>query len=299
MAGLAFLRSKALLSLSIEGASLRLLACRGHKVVAWSITPVNPRFLRGGFISNPEGLATVITNALKKARLGGKRRVIASLPGFHTMCRILSLPPSREIRPQNALPQLARREMAFSPERSSLFWQRLPNGGARRRFLALSVPTESITVLVNTLKLARLRPWRIETKPFALARVVNQPDAIIAALESNSLDIVITRGAIPIVTQSTLLGEEARDTEALPPLLSSALMRITTSYNDSNPDEPLPTDMPLYLFGSSLSLNPDIASAAESALGYSVSEFNPPLLYPPDFPKGELATNMGLVLREL
>ena len=105
------------------------------------------------------------------------------------------------------------------------------------------------------------------------------------------------RDTIPLTSQSTFWGEAPRDMESLPSLVTDALERITSFHNESNPDNPLPPDIPVYLLGSALPLNPDIVSAVESALGRSVSEFEPPILYPPDFPKAELAANIGLVLK--
>ena len=291
--------TKKLLSLSMDGANLKLLACRGGKVSAWSITPFNPRFLKGGFIANPQGLAEVIKAALSKEGLGGQRRVIASLPAFHSVSRLLEIPGSPELRPEVAIPQQARREMGYSPESSLLFWQPLGISTGKRRYLALSVPREPVITMINTLKLAGLKPERIETSSFALARAVNQTQSIIAAVEPNSLDVVITDDAIPVAIHSTFLGEEPMGTDMLPSLLTDALERIITFYNDTRPVNPLSGDTPLYLFGSPLSLSPEIASAVETSIGHPISDFKPPLLYPPDFPRAEMAINIGLVLKEL
>ncbi|MFC1957541.1 hypothetical protein ACFLX0_01830, partial [Chloroflexota bacterium] len=71
--------------------------------------------------------------------------------------------------------------------------------------------------------------------------------------------------------------------------LTDALESGINFYNDSNPDNPLPPDTPIYPFGS----------AVEAALGRPITEFEPPLRYPPDFPKAELAVNIDLILKEL
>ncbi|MBT9149771.1 MAG: hypothetical protein DDT27_01609 [Dehalococcoidia bacterium] len=265
---------------------------------AWSITPFNPRFLKGGFIANPEGLAQVIKAALSKKELGGQRRVIASLPAFHSVSRPLAIPGSPELRPDVAIPQQARREMGYSPESSLLFWQPLGTMGGKRRYLVLSVPKEPVITLIDTLKLAGLKPDKIETSSFALARAVNQTQSIIAAVEPNSLDVVITDDCLPVAIQSTFFGEEPMGIDALPSLLTDALERIITFYNDTRPVNPLSGDTPLYLFGSLLSAS-EIASAVETSLGHPISDFQPPLLYPPDFPRAEMAINIGLVLKEL
>ncbi|MCL0076422.1 hypothetical protein M1O12_00055 [Dehalococcoidia bacterium] len=296
--GISLFGPRKLLSLSTDGANLKLLACRGGKVSAWSITPFNPGFLSGGFIANPEGLAEVIKTALSKEGLDGRGQVIASIPAFHSVSRFLEIPGTKEIPPEVAIPQQARREMGYSPEGSLLCWHPLGTTAGKRRYLALSAPKEPVITLIDTLKLAGLRPHTIETSSFALVRAVNQTRSIIAAVEPNSLDIVITSESVPVVSQSTFFGEEPMSADALPSLLTDALDRIVTFYNDTRPDKPLSADTPSYLFGSALSLSSEIAAAFETALGHPVSEFQPPLLYPPDFPRAEMAINIGLVLKE-
>lgn len=291
--------TKSLLSLSIEGMSLKLLACRGQRVSAWAIIPLNPRLLRGGFVADRQQVASVIKAAVSKKEFSNQRRVLASLPAFHSVCRPLELRNLRKVRPEVVIPQLARRDMGYSAENNLLFWQPLKNYGVHRRFFVISVPKEPVITLVETLKLAGLRPDKIETTTFALSRAVNQSQAIITAVEANSLHSIIMRDTIPLTSQSTFWGEAPRDIESLPPLVADTLERIITFHNESNPDNPLPPDIPVYLFGSALSLNPDIISAVETILGRPVSEFEPPILYPPHFPKTELAVNIGLVLKEL
>ena len=215
---------------------------------------------------------------------------------INTVRRAANLP---EVRPDVVIPQQAKRDMGYSPENSLLFWQGLASHEGWRRFFVLSVPKEPVLNLIKTLKSAGLRPDNIETATFALCRAINQPQAIIIVVEPNSLSSIIMRDAIPVTTQSTFLGEEPREMESLPGLATDALEGIMAFHNESNPDNPLSPDIPVYLFGSAVPVNPDIVSEIEAALGRPVSEFDPPLVYPPDFPKAELAINIGLVLKKL
>lgn len=279
--------------------SLKLLACQGEKVSGWATIPINPGFLRGGFVVDSKGLAGVIKTALSKKEFRGRYRVFASLPAFHSVCRPVELPRLKEVDPQVAIPQQARRDIGYSAENSLLFWQPLLGGIDRQRFLVISVPKEPVTTLIQTLKLARLRLDKVETTTFALCRAVNQSQAIIAAVEPYSLDIIIMRDSVPLVIRSTFLGETHRGIETLPELVTDALEPVMAFHNESNPDNPLPPDIPVYLLGSGTVLNPDIVPAVQGVLGRPVAVFEPPLIYPQDFPKAELAVNIGLVLKGL
>lgn len=246
-----------------------------------------------------QGLAGVIKTALGKKEFSGRYRVFASLPAFHSVCRPMELPKLKEVDPKVAIPQQARRDIGYSAENSLLFWQPLPGGIDRQRFLVISVPKEPVTAFMETFKLAKLRPDKVETTTFALSRAVNQTQAIIAAVEPYSLGFTIMRDSVPLVIRNTFLGETPRSIETLPELVTDALETVMTFYNESNPDNPLPPDIPVYLLGSAVSLNPNIIPAVERVLGRSVAVFEPPLIYPQDFPKAELAVNIGLVLKGL
>jgi hypothetical protein len=161
------------------------------------------------------------------------------------------------------------------------------------------VPREPVIALIETLRLAGLQPDNIETTTFALSRAVNQSQAIIVAVEPNSLDSIILKDGIPLATRSTFLGERPQDPESLTTQATGALDNIVSFYNESYPDNPLPPDIPVYLFGSAVVADPNIVSAVETALGRPVSEFEPPVLYPQDLPKAEFAVNIGLMLKEL
>ncbi|MBI4180960.1 MAG: hypothetical protein HY528_03430 [Chloroflexi bacterium] len=293
------LMTKNFLSISIEGMSLKLLAGQRAKVSAWVIIPFNPRFLKGGFIANQQGLANVIKTALSKDEFNGRRRVFASLPAFHSTSRILEVPDLRQVRPEVVIPQQAKRDMGYSAENSLLFWEWLNRSGGRQRFFVASVPKEPVITLIETLKLAGLRPDRIDTTVFALSRAVNERQAIIVALEANSIDTIIIIDSIPVSTRSSFLGEGVQNIDSLPTLVTDALENIITFHNESNPANPLPPDIPIYLLGSGVLLNPNIVSAVENTLGRSVAEFKPPILYPEGLPKAELAVSIGLVLKEL
>jgi hypothetical protein len=290
---------KNLFSLSIDGMNLKLLACQDTKVLGWDITPLSPGLLKRGFPADPQRLANVIRTAASKAEFRGRRRVLASLASFYSVCRIMELPSLAGIRPEVTIPQQARRDMGYSAESSLLFWQPLKNGDGQRRFLVVSVPKEPVAILIETLKLAGLRPDKIETSIFALSRAVNRSQAIILAVDPHSLETVIMRDSIPLISRSEFAGETPWNLESLPSVVSDALERIIAFHNESNPDNPLPPDIPVYLLGSAVSLNPDIVSRVGATLGRPLAEFEPPILYPQDFPKAELAVNVGLVLKEL
>ncbi len=226
------------MSLSVEGASLKLMASRGKQVSAWSVTPINPRFLRTGFVADSQGLANVIKAKLDEEGFARRSRVLASIPAFHSISRTLTLPNLKEVRPEVAIPQQARRDYGYSPENNVLQWKPLGNARELRRFFIVSAPREPVISLIETLKLAQLRTHKIETSTFGLSRAVNQPDAVILAVEINSIDSVVLRNGTPLAIRSTFLGERPQEPEKLPGLVTDALDNILSFYHESYPSDP-------------------------------------------------------------
>lgn len=294
---LPFLPKQNRLSLSIEGTTLRILACEGRNISNWANIPFNPALLRNGFIANSKGMAQVIKNALGGKKLRHKK-VIAALPGFQSLSRIITLPGTREVNPKVVLPREAGRLMPVSMENSYLFWQAVEGDESQQSFFVLAVPKRPLLRLVETLRLAGLRPAKIDIASLALARAVNSSDAIIANAENNGIDIVIVRDDIPYVMRSVFSGEEPIPLESLAPRVVEELGRNVGHYNETNRDNPLPPNLPVYLCGA-CAIDPDLPSMVQREIGYPVEEVKSVLKSPRDFPTAQMMVNMGLMLKEL
>ncbi len=282
------------LTLSIEGTTLRVLACEGEKVSAWTSLPFNPALLRNGFVFNSKGMAQVIRNALDAKGLHHKK-VVAALPGFQSLSRIITLPKGKGVRPKVVLPGEAVRLMRISTDNSYLFWQAAGNT-EQQRFFVLAVPKEPLLSFVETLRLAGLRSAKIDLKPLALARAVNDSDAIIVNAENNSIDIVVVVDSIPVVTRSIFLGEESLSLESASSRVVEELGRTIAFYNDTNRDNPLAQQVPIYLCGA-FAADPELPSMVLSEIGHPMGQPKLVLDVPLDFPIGQMMVNLGLVLK--
>lgn len=294
---LPFTSEKKKVSISIEGTTLRIIACEGKRITKWANLPFNPTLLRNGFIANPKDMSQVIKNALNGKDLKQKK-VIVALPGFQSLSRIITLPRARDVNPKVVIPREAIRLMPVSMENSSIFWQALKKEKTQQSFFVLAVPKQPLLRLVETIRLAGLKPSKVDIAPLALARAVNQSDAIIANAENNGIDIVIVRDHIPYVMRSVFSGEETIPLESLAPRVVEELGINIGYYNDNNRDNPLPSNLPVYLCGA-CAIDPDLPSMVQREIGYPVGELKSTLRTPRDFPTAQMMVNIGLILKEL
>ncbi|MBI4310450.1 MAG: hypothetical protein HY681_01605 [Chloroflexi bacterium] len=290
-----------LLTISLEGTSLRVLAFRGGKAVAWIVLPFNPLFIRNGFVANPEALATVVRNALNSKGLLQKGflarlrpwRVAAAFPSFQSASRVIAVPQAKGVNPAGVIDREARRWMNFTPEDHYLFWQEVSRSGAQRQYFALSVPKTPLQTFINTLRLAGLSPSKIVLKPQALASLVTHERAVLANVENNSIDIAIVVNGVPMVMRSVFLGNELLNSETAAPRLTEELNRTITYHNDTNRDAPIPEQAPIYLSGA-LASDRDVMEAVERDAGLKCLTARLPVDLPPDYPVHQLVVNAAL-----
>jgi type IV pilus assembly protein PilM len=284
------------LTLSFDGAVLRMLTHEKTQVEDWISLPFNPNLLKKGFINDEAGMAKIIKNALSSKKILA-REVVASLPGFDSLVRIIPLPKGKGVEPQIVIPREMRRVASVSLENNYLFWQALAPSEKERPFFTLAVPKEPLDALIRTLKLAGLTPSSIDLSPLALARAVNQSEAIIARAENNGFDIIVMANSLPAGVRSFFVEEEFNP-DNISARLTEEIERTITFYSSSRTGAPLSPDTPLYLCGF-LSAYPDLAKELEEATGRPVGQPDMVLQFPRDFPASQMMVNLGLALKTL
>lgn len=289
--------AKRILSLSIEGTTLRLLSSNGDSVEAWDSVPFNPRFIRNGYVADPEGLGQVLKNALEERKLT-KGKVVCALSAVGTTSRILSLPKVDKGQLGSIVQREARRVVGGSLDDSYLHWRALPIKTTQQEVYLLTVPKEPLHALMKAMATAGIKPRLIDLKPLALMRAVNRRDAIIANGESNSVEVVIVIDDVPTLIRSAFLGEELLSSDYAVGRISDELVRTIAYYNDSHREEPLDPELPIYCTGAVAGSIPFAINVA-TLTGRPIQPLEPPLRYPAELPVAHYMVNMGLVLKAL
>jgi len=290
--------AKHIISLSVEGTTLRILGSRGDAVDVSETVPFNPRFLKNDYIVDPAGLGEVLKNALTKMKLTGGTTLCA-LSAIGSTSRILTLPSIVDKGQLGSIVEREARRLAGAPlDDYHLYWRALPLRTQQQQVFVLTVPKEPLQALMKALAAAGLKPSLIELKPLALMRAVNRRDAIIANGESNSVEIVIVIDDVPALIRNIFLGEGVLSADYAVGRISDELVRTIAHYNDSHKDEPLDTELPVYLTGAVAGSVPFAINVA-TLTGRPIQPLEPPLSYPAELPVANYMVNMGLILRVL
>ncbi|MBI2918424.1 MAG: hypothetical protein HYY01_10575 [Chloroflexi bacterium] len=280
---------KQTLTVSIQGNSLRIALLDRQKAVSWAHVPFNPSLLRNGFIANSQGMSQVVKNTLTSKGMR-PAPAIASLPGFQSICRAITLPRAKDVAPAEVVPREARRLMAYSERDHYLFWQQV--SAKSGTYLVVVTPRAPLVSLVETMKLAGLPLRRVELAPLALAKAVAQGQSIVANVESDSIDIVISINWVPTVVRSLWLGDEPLDVDSAPRRVAEELTRTISYHNDTNPDARLSPPQPIHLAGG-FPIE-ELAPVVTQETGHPAVAVLPALAVARDFPGPAMAVNVGL-----
>lgn len=285
------------LALTIEQGAVKLVTAQRQWVLDYRLQPVNPAFFREGLPAQPGRVARVIAGAVKE--FGGSTwRVVATVPGYQSMLHFLELPKAHGLNPQEIIPREAARVMGIPLERSVLRWHRLPDWQDRSRWLVVAAPRRSVDVLLETARLAGLPLHAVDLRPFALARAVNVPDAIVAWLGADGADVVLVRHAAPVAYLSVAWDAEVTGGAVLVERLAQMVEQTLARYEASSTEGWVADDVPLFVCGVPAGLEGEVGPGVAANLGRELQALRPPVEAPEDFPVQEMAINLGLALRE-
>ena len=288
------------ITVNVEAQGVRVLVVKGDRVITWGEEPLAPGLVREGVVADPAAVAPFLKSLFASHRLlGGK--LVVSVTGLRSIPRTLDLPKMEPKLMGTAVLHEAKREMPVPLEEIYLSWQPLETDNGHQRIFALGVPRDTIDPLLKAITLAGKRAGSVDIKPLALARAVDRRDAIIADLESDSVDVVIVKDGMPALMRAVVIRADGADGGERVERFREELVRTVKFYNDTHRQEPIAPSTPLFLTGA-LALEAAAAEAAislESLVQYPIEPLAPPLECPPDFPAYRYAVNIGLALKEV
>lgn len=284
-------------TLVVESTDIRYLITQGGEVRRWGNTPLPDGLIEEGYVTDPAELGRLLDAVFREGNLD-RKRAITSLSGMRSIPRLLTLPKLQASLMEEAISREARKEMPISPESLYLSWQSMPADDTLQRIYVLGVPRDLVDAHIQALQAAQVTPYVMDLKPLALIRAVGQPEAIIANLEQDVLDIILVVDYVPAIMRTFALGREGLDATGKVERLLGELAQTVRFYNDSHNDAPIRGATPVYLTGRLLG-TPEAADLVRSALDRTVERPTSPLPAPESLPTAEYMTNLGLALKKV
>jgi type IV pilus assembly protein PilM len=290
--------AKRVTTLFIRDTGINLLVMKGEQVEKWGALPLESGMVSQGLIVDEEQVADKIKQLFKET--GAKTdKVITALSGHDSLYRIITLPELPEAVLPEAIRREAKRTIPTPLEDVYYSYQRLSSEmrGESRIFL-VTFPRNLADALVRTLRQAGIKPYIMDLAPLALARIPDEPRAIIVNARLDYLDVAVIADRLPQVIRRLSLPGETESLEERLPLIAEEFNRTIAFYNSSHMETPLDANVPVFVCGD-LAEEPETWESVIGGAGYQVSALPSPVESPEGFNPDEYMVNIGLALKEL
>ncbi len=287
--------SKTIVTLNIEGSSIRVLTAKGRRVRSWGSVPLTPGLAKDGLIVAPAQVGSIIETLLAEKRLS-RKRVIASLSAMRSVPRLLSLPRIAPGLMQEAIRHESEREMPVPLHELYLCWQDMGGNGSESRFFVVGVPRTLLDAEVQALSHAGIKSHVLDLKPITLARAVHRKEAVIVNLEADTSDIVLVVEGVPVIMRTLITGGQGVTQEDKVRQTTAEVSRTVEFYNSSHPENPISPATPVVVTGE-LAEDGSILNLLGGAISGPVETLEPAIKLPAELPVAEYAVNIGLALR--
>ena len=282
-------------TLDISNNSLKLVSTNGKQVQKWGTASLIPGLVRDGQILKPQD-AGVAIDALFKSLQMPKDRVSVTITGLSFTYRFLRLPRVKSSLMTETILRAAKKEMPLPVEEVYLTWQIIGGNREEIELFLLGVPRNLVDAVVQTIKIAGLKLAAIDLKSLALARVANNPNALVISFNADCCDIVLVAGGKPAILHTVIPRSEGATIEDNVRRLVDELGRTVEFYNITHTANPIQMNIPLLISGelvndaATVKLIQDNTEHPVEMLKSSVSS-------PPEFSLASYAGNIGIALK--
>ena len=289
--------AKKIVTLYIDDANIRLLVAHGKRIKKVAELPLEMRRAKvSDAIKNAE-ISTKLKELLKSQKVHTKK-IIVGLSGLRCLTRPMILPQLPKAMLEEAVTREAKRLLPVSLEQLYLSWQALPATEGKTQVFLSAIPHELADNLLAILHQAGLKPYLMDLKPLAIARMSPEENAIITDVQPTELDIVIMTKGVPQPVRTIAFPNKALSPQEKLSTVKEELDRTIQFHNSNNPENPIATDTNIFISGE-LAGNPELCETLANELGHPVLPLPSPLQNPSQLDLTHYMVNIGLALKEL
>ena len=287
--------AKKVTTLNIETSSIRALVLNGKSIEWWGSAPLEPGIVRDGSVLEQQSLGQAIYGLLKGLKIS-REKMIVSLTGLHFTFRVLTVPKLKSDELDSAIRRTAQKEMPLPLEELYLTWQLLGFKGGKQDVFVLGVPREPVDLIIKALADVHIKPYIMDLKALALARIASRKEALVLDLEPDNFGITLVAEGSPTIMRTFIPRRGDMILEDNVRRLAGEIVRTVEFYNRDHTENPIAPDLPVFLTGE-LADNPDTSVIVQDEIEYPITPLLLPFAHDPTFPIASFAVNAGLALR--
>jgi Tfp pilus assembly PilM family ATPase len=284
-------------TLYIDDVSIRLMVTRGKRITKLAEAPLDAAL---GEIDTKEKEAVLAKNIKKlfKANKVNKRKIILGISGLHCLTRPLVLPELPQAMLKEAITRESRRVLPVSVEQLYLSWKILSLSGNKIYIYVVALSRQLADMVIRILKQAGLKPYLMDIKPLALARLSREPDAMIVDVQAKEFDIINIVDNIPQPIRTVAFPREKLSLPEKIEIVRGDIKRTIQFFNENNADNPIKPGTTMLISGE-LATAPELYELLAAELGFIPALLESPLKCMKQLDASHYLVNVGLTLKEI
>ena len=284
-------------SIYIDDTSIRLMVTRGKRITKLAEAPLEMSLSDVNTEEKETELANKIKNLLKLNKVNDKK-IILGLSGLHCLTRPLVLPELPKAMLGEAVIREAKRLLPMPMEQLYISWQVVSYSEGKVHIFLVALPRQIADMVVRVINQAGCKPYLMDIKPLAMARLSREANAIIVDVQSKEFDIVIMTDGIPQPIRTIAFPEESRTLEERFNIIKEDLKRTIEFYNSKITENQIEPET-IVLISGELAGEPELYESLAKELGFKVALLTSPLKSLKNLDPSRYMVNVGLALKEL
>jgi len=284
-------------TLYIDDTSIRLMVARGKRIIKLADVPLDMQLTDISDKVKEAELVAKIKHLFKSNKVQAGK-VVIGLSGLHCLSRPTLLPQLPEAMLDEAMRREAERVLPVPTEQLYISWQILSAIEGQMQAFMVAIPRHVADALLGIIHQVGLKPYLMDIKPLALARLVPEATAILVDVQSREFDIVIITDGVPQPIRTVAFPQEALSPSEKLAIVKDELKRTVQFYNSNNPEKTIQPNVTLFASGE-LADEPESYESLSNELGYKVLPLISPLKCPKQLDPTHYLVNVGLTLKQL
>ena len=286
-----------IVSLYIDDVSLRLMVTRGKRIAKVAEAPLDASL---GEIDTKEK-ETVLADKIRwllKSHKVRARKVILGISGLHCLTRPLTLPDLPQKMLQEAITRESRRVLPVPLDQLYLSWQIVSYSGGKIQAYVVALPRQIADMVIRVVNRAGCKPYLMDIKPLALARLSREANAIIIDVQAKEFDIINIVNGIPQPIRTVAFPQEKLALPEKFAIVKGDVLRTVRFYNENSAANPIQPETTMLVSGE-LAGAPELYESLAGELGLKASLLTSPLRCVKQLDASHYLVNVGLTLKEL
>jgi Tfp pilus assembly PilM family ATPase len=282
-------------AVNINNQRIKVVSAENLKISRWETVELTPGLVKDGQILQPEALAKILQGIFEQTGMA-RDNLRVCVTGMSFVYRILGLPKMKKASLREAIERATQREINVSLNDLYIDWQVISEKADSLEVFVLGAPRIMVDAVVRTFKLANLKLSLLDINPLALARLVNQPKALIADFGQDWFDIVIVSDGLPVTLHSVATKGNFRELEDSLTQLNEEIRRTVDFFNLTHKENLIKPGQAVFLSGINKT-GTDIGEVMEKYIPEAVAAPNGHMQYPGSFIPADYAVLLGLIIK--